>query len=376
MKNIRDTNIRERNVLLEKYTSTESLIEIAVSIGIFVLFMVLRKLFTKYVFKMILKFSSKTPTDLFRNVLVAYEKPLRMFFILIGLYLAILYSPFLDNQRDILSQFYRSSIVLTLAWGLYNLTASSSLLFDKVNKRFELEMDDILGPFLSKVMRFVILALTFSIIAQEFNYDVNGFVAGLGLGGLAFALAAKETIGNFFGGIIIITEKPFTLGDWIKTPSVEGVVEDISFRSTKIRTFAQALVTVPNSTLANEPITNWTKMGKRQIQFTLGVTYNTTQTQLKTCVKRIEHLLAEHDGVHDETINVVFNAFGDSSLNIFLNFFTKTTAYADHLSVKQDINFKIMAILEEEGVDFAFPSRTIYVEEAKQEVKEKEKQYS
>ncbi|MGG4490204.1 mechanosensitive ion channel family protein [Metabacillus idriensis] len=362
--------------MFEKYMTMESLIQIAVSIGIFVLFMVLRKLFTKYVFKMILKFSNKTPTDIFRNVLVAYEKPLRMFFILIGLYLAILYSPFFENQRDVLSQFYRSSIVMTIAWGLYNLTASSSLLFDKVNQRFELEMDDILGPFLSKVMRFLILALTFSIIAQEFNYDVNGFVAGLGLGGLAFALAAKETIGNFFGGIIIITEKPFTLGDWIKTPSVEGIVEDISFRSTRVRTFAQALVTVPNSTLANEPITNWTKMGKRQIQFTIGVTYNTTESQLKTCVKRIEHMLSEHDGIHDDTINVIFNAFGDSSLNIFLNFFTKTTAYADHLSVKQDINYKIMGILEEEGVGFAFPSRTIYVEGAKQDALEKTKQYS
>src|SRR5690606_15315239 len=103
----------------------------------------------------------------------------------------------------------------------------------------------------------IIMAIGAAIIADEFGYNINGFVAGLGLGGLAISLAAKDALANLFGGIIIITEKPFTIGQWIQTPSVEGIVEGISFRSTKIRTFAQAIVTVPNNTLANEPITNW-----------------------------------------------------------------------------------------------------------------------
>ena len=99
-------------------------------------------------------------------------------------------------------------------------------------------------------------------VAQEWDYRIDGFIAGLGLGGLAFSLAAKDTLSNVFGGLVVILDKPFSIGDWIKTPSVEGTVEDISFRSTKVRTFAQALVTVPNATLANEPVTNWTRMGK------------------------------------------------------------------------------------------------------------------
>lgn len=143
----------------------------------------------------------------------------------LGLFLAIEYSPFLDGQMDIVKKLYRSLIVALIAWGLCNLTSASSFLFHKVNQRFELDMDDILAPFLSKVLRFVILALSVSVIAQEFNYDVNGFVAGLGLGGLAFALAAKDTISNFFGGIIIITEKPFTIGDWVETSSVTGALK-------------------------------------------------------------------------------------------------------------------------------------------------------
>ncbi|MFP3359363.1 mechanosensitive ion channel family protein, partial [Planococcus sp. SIMBA_143] len=130
-----------------------------------------------------------------------------------------------------------------------------------INHKYNVKIDHILIPFFSKALRLIIVAIGISVIAQEFEYDINGFVAGLGIGGLAFALAAKDALANLFGGIIIITEKPFTIGDWIKTPSVEGTIEDISFRSTKVRTFAQALVTVPNATLSNEAITNWSKMG-------------------------------------------------------------------------------------------------------------------
>ncbi|MCD7034789.1 mechanosensitive ion channel family protein [Metabacillus sp. GX 13764] len=343
--------------------SSGELIQTAISIGIFVLFLILRKLFTKYVFQLVMKLSHKTPTDVFTHILLSLEKPLRWSFVLLGIYTAIHYLPFLDNKMGVVNQFYRSSIVILIAWALYNLTGVSSIFFNKINKRFELDMDDILAPFLSKVLRFLIFALTFSIVAQEFHYDVNGFVAGLGLGGLAFALAAKDTIGNFFGGVILITEKPFTLGDWIKTPNAEGVVEEISFRSTKIRTFQQSLVTVPNSTIANEPITNWTKMGKRQITFNLGVTYHAEEEQLHAAVKRIEKMLQEHDGIHDDVIIVAFEKFSAHSLDVYVNCFTKTTDFKSHLHIRQDINFKIMKIFEEESISFAFPTQTLIVEQ-------------
>jgi len=145
---------------------------------------------------------------------------------------------------------------------------------------------------------------------------------------------------------------------------VEGTVEDITFRSTKIRTFAQALVTVPNSSLANEPITNWSRMGKRRITFHLGVTYSTTRDKLEKCVKSIRKMLEEHPGIHKETIFVNFERFNDSSLDIFMYFFTNTTNWGEYLNVREDVNFRIMEILEQEGVSVAFPSRSIYIEKA------------
>lgn len=200
-------------------------------------------------------------------------------------------------------------------------------------------------------------------IAQEFNYDVNGFVAGLGLGGLAFALAAKDTISNFFGGIIIITEKPFTIGDWVETSSVTGGVEDITFRSTRFRTAQGALVTVPNSTLSMEAITNWTRMTKRQVTFSVRVSYATPIDRLERCITRLREMLREHEGVHDDTIMVNFDVFADSYYNLFFNFYTKTIVWAESLDVRQDINRRIIDIFAEEGVEFAYPGQNVFVKQ-------------
>ncbi|WLR51998.1 mechanosensitive ion channel family protein [Bacillus tianshenii] len=333
-----------------------------VPVLIFLGFLLLRKIFTKYIFKLILRMAKKVNSDILTHVFTAFESPLRSLFVILGIYISMQYVPALNPYEETIMKFIRSGYVILIAWGLYNLSSASSLFFWELNERFKIKIDQILVPFLSKTLRFIIIAITISIIAQEFNYDVNGFVAGLGLGGLAFALAAKDALSNLFGGIVIITEKPFSINDWIKTPSVEGTVEDITFRSTKIRTFAQAVVTVPNATLANEPIMNWSMMGKRQITFNLGVTYHTSKDQMQRVVSEIEAMLKAHDGVHPETIFVKFDTYNDSSLDIFLYFFTNTTAWEEFLNVKQDINFRIMEILEQEGVQVAFPSRTLYVE--------------
>jgi MscS family membrane protein len=342
--------------------SYEIMKNLLISIAIFLLFLFFRKVFTKYVFALLLKIGTKAPGDFLSNIFLAFKKPIELLFIIIGVYVAAAYFPFMKQNNPLFLDIMRSSVIFVIGWGLYNLSSSSSLAFSKVNQKFNIEIDEILLPFLSKALRFIIVAICFSIIAQEFDYDVNGFVAGLGLGGLAFALAAKDAIGNLFGGIVIITEKPFTLGDWIKTPSVEGTVEGITFRSTKVRTFEQAVVTMPNATLANEPITNWSKMGKRQVQFTLNVTYNTPKEKLETVIQQMDQLLRRNADIHPETIFVTFDEYKENGLEIFLYFFTKTTVWGEYLKIKEKINYEILEILENEGVSIALPSRRLYVD--------------
>ncbi|MFZ3578979.1 mechanosensitive ion channel family protein [Virgibacillus sp. DJP39] len=338
----------------------EDYVSVGISVSILLIFLLFRKIFAKYVFRLILALSQKTPTEFFSKVCLSFEYPVRWIFLIIGIYVAAAYFPYFDPTDSTFENIIRASVIIVISRGLYNLSAGSSILFHKLNERTSTRFDPILIPFFSKGIRFIIVAISFSIVAQEFEYDVNGFVAGLGLGGLAFALAAKDAIGDLLGGIIIITEKPFTIGDWIMTSNVEGVVEEINFRSTKVRTFEQALVTVPNAPLANENISNWSKMGKRRISFHLGVTYDTPKIKLEIVIEGIRELLQNHQEIHQDTIFVTFDHYNDSSLDIFLYFFTKTTDWKKFLLVKEEINFSIMQILEKERVSVAFPSRTVY----------------
>ena len=234
------------------FFSYEFIKDIRISLGIFLLFLVFRKIFAKYVIALIVKGIRKETHPFYSHMFLSFEKPIQWLFILLGIYLSTWYLPHFDQTHMLFVKLVKSAIIFLVGWGLFNLSSSSTLIFAKLNERFNFEMDEILIPFLSKLLRVIIVVVIFSAIAEEFNYNVVGLVGGLGLGGLAFALAAKDALSNLFGGVIIITEKPFTIGDWILTPSVEGTVETITFRSTKIRTFAQALVTVPNAKLANE----------------------------------------------------------------------------------------------------------------------------
>ncbi len=333
-------------------------IQLAFAALIVILALVIKNVATRIIFGFVIRLTYKTKTDIDRSIVVSFEGPMRWLIVTLGLYLALNYLNLPPAVMVVVSNLFRSAIIVFITWGFYNL-AGGSVLSELIEK---LEVDQSLIDFTATVLRFIIIALSVTIIAQEWDYDVSGFVAGLGLGGLAFALAAKDTAANVFGGIVIILDKPFAVGDWILTPSVEGTVEVMNFRTTKVRTFANALVTVPNSVLVNEAVTNWTRMQKRRVSFHLGVTYNTPRAKLKICVERIKSLLDNHPEVHPDTIFVRFDHFGDSSLDVFIYFFTKTKVWGEFMAVKEEINFKIMEILEEEGVTVAFPSRSIYFE--------------
>lgn len=336
--------------------------EMAIAVGIFILFVLFRKFAIKIMFKIFNTSSRMVRSEMSTQVQLAFEIPMRFLFVLLGLYVALEYLDIQPSDYFILEKLFRSSIIVFITCGIYNLLGTSNQWIETVGQRFNFEMDQILIPLFSKVLRFIVIALSLSIIAQEWEYDVNGFIAGLGLGGLAIAFAAKDVLANIFGGVVIITEKPFKIGDWIETPSVEGTVEEITFRSSRIRTFADSIVTIPNSTLANEAITNWSRMGKRRISFNLGVVLSTPRERLERAVTRIRAMLHKHQEIDQETLFVHFDRMESGSLEIMLYFFTKTTSWGEWLEVKEDCLMKILKILEEEEVSIAFPSSSFYFE--------------
>ncbi|HBS92819.1 MAG TPA: mechanosensitive ion channel protein [Firmicutes bacterium] len=337
----------------------EHLIDYTYALAIVLGFFVLSRLVPLLLTRLFMRLSKKSKLD-YAKLAQAFAKPLTLLLLFSGLYLAAIFLLGDTVWGLFFTKVFRSLVIVFIAQGLYNLVGSTSGLLMELGSNYDL--DKLFLSLLSKALRAVIVAISLVILVQEWGYDITGFIAGLGLGGLAFALAAQDTAANLIGGVVILTEKPFTIGDWIVAGEVEGTVEDITFRSTKVRTFAQAVVTVPNSSLAKEPITNWTRMGRRRINFSLGIAWDTPREKFEGCVEAIRQMLRSHPHLHPAVILANFEKIGENSLDIYINCFTKSTALDQWLEVREDILFKIMGILEEHGVTLALPSRRVYAD--------------
>lgn len=213
-----------------------------------------------------------------------------------------------------------------------------------------------------KTAKIIALVLIGIIVLDTLDIDVTALVAGLGLGGLAVALALQDTLANFFSSIFIMVDRPFKVGDRISTENVDGIVEEIGFRSTRIRTLTKTQVTIPNKTLANASVDNITRMHKRRVTQTIGVTYETTADQMEQVLEVLRAVLREDPEVDKEFTIVRFYDFGDSSLNINVVYFTTMADYQEYLAVRERVNLKFMRALAKLGVSIAFPTRTVYFE--------------
>lgn len=332
------------------FLSQTKLLRIAAAILIFLFFLILRRVFAKYTVKFLNHCKSISNSQPACGIIRSLEAPVRLLFIVVGLSVSVNIIGLPDGSKAFMNHIIRTIIIFSVFLAVYGNSHAISVVFQKFFKNTGSDAENLIIIIFSSGIRFAIIFITCTITLQEWGYDIAGLLAGLGLGGLAFALAAKDTVSNLFGGIIIMIDKPFSIGDWICTSRVEGIVEYIGFRSTRIRTFEQALVTVPNSIMSSEPITNCSRMGKRKMTFRLGITYEATAEQLKECIKQIRTLLEEHPDIHPETVMVYFDKFGEGKQDILVCLFTRAIEWQDYLEVQQDINFKIMNILNEMGI--------------------------
>ncbi|CAM3986047.1 mechanosensitive ion channel family protein [Cohnella lubricantis] len=336
-------------------------IRLLISIGTVLIFYLFGKIVTRWLLPLLIRKWVKG--DNLSNWLESIRKPIGAIIMLIGFYTAIeIYIPASWHYEALLQRIVRSLGIIFASWGLYNISAVSSTLFAGIYRKLGMDESSMLIPFLSKLLRFLIIVLALAAIASDWGFNVNGVVAGMGLGSLAVALAAKDTLSNMFGGVVIITERPFSKGDWIQTPDTEGVVEDITFRSSKIRTFADSVVTVPNATLASQPITNFSKMGKRRISYTLNVALDSDPESVERAASRIETELRSNKHVHPELIMVRFHDINEQSLGLMIYFFTNTTVWDEYTRIRQEINLMILEILADEGLRLAYPIQRVQLE--------------
>ena len=301
--------------------------------------------------------------DFIDSFVKAFNHPIQTFLWILAFYSFIVLSPLNPfSQHPAFDKILRSSLIICLIWGVYNLCDAGHGLIMQLLKRSSLHIDETLAEMISALAHMICVMFGIVLVANEWDYDITAFVASLGIGAMAIAFAAKDSLANIFGSLVIITERPFVIGDWISANNVEGIVESITFRSTCIRTFYQELVYVPNNLLSNTPIINYTQRQKYRIQFMLGLTYSTTREQMQEVCQQIRSLCERLDEIYNDGIDVNFFEFGDSSLNIRIVCYAKAPNNSVYLRAREKFNLEVMKILEENGVSCAFPSRSVYFE--------------
>jgi MscS family membrane protein len=305
---------------------------------------------------------SKTKID---DIFVeSLASPLRWAVLIIGIYIALRILPLPEEPINIVAfvdALFKGVSILLIVWFGIRLSDRLCIHWAALATTTDSKLDDQAIPIIQGTLKVFLVLVGIALFLQNMGYSVGSLIAGLGLGGAALALASKDTLANLFGAIVIFWDRPFELGDWVVVEGVEGTVEEVGLRCTRVRTFANALVTVPNMKLTTASIVNWSKMKKRRIKMTLGVTYESKPDQIRAGVKAIQDLIEETPELRNDFYLVRFDAFGPSSLDIFIYCFTATTVWAEFLEVKEQFLLNIMGRFQEIGLDFAFPTQTVHI---------------
>lgn len=329
---------------------------------VFFVFMGLRNLFTRFLLAALKRGAARTKTDVDDRIIDALYEPVRFIPVVMGIFFA---TSILDVEEGTRLFFYnlnRSLVAFTLFWSFYKVTAPVSLLLMRAQGVLTRAMID----WIIKTARIAFIVLGAATILELWGIAVGPIIAGLGLFGVAVALGAQDLFKNLIAGLFIIGERRFNAGDWVCVDGVvEGTVQQIGFRTTTIRRFDRAPVYVPNARLADNAVTNFSRMSHRRILWMIGVEYRTSMAQLKVIRDEIERYILESDEFakpEEVPTFVRIDSFNDSSIDIMVYCFTRTIVWGDWLEIKERLAYKVKEIVEGAGTSFAFPSRSLYLE--------------
>lgn len=316
-----------------------------------------------WIFKNLIgKLTAKTKTKLDDILVDMIEEPVFFGIILAGIWYAFSRLNFTESVDLWLGHAMRFVITLNVAWFI---TRLFDALFQEylvpLAEKSKSDLDDQLLPIARRGTKIVVWSLAVIIALNNAGYDVGAALAGLGIGGLALAMAAKDTVANIFGGFTVFTDQPFKLKDRIKIDGYDGNVQEIGIRSTKLVTLAGRLVTIPNSTFSDTPVENLSAEPSRKIALDIGLTYDMSPEQMKEAMDTLKAIAEKHEST-EEKVLVGFNGFGDFSMNIlFIYYITKGE---DILGTQTEINLAILEQFNEKGLEMAFPTQTIVTQSA------------
>jgi len=337
---------------------------------IIVLSFVVRKFISNRLIDLIFKILNKGNAD--ENLNKQLNKPINNIIFILFLYIACGqlnypdgWGASADNEfglKMLLNKGYLLLLYILIIQLFLKIIDVFGQILKQKSEKTESKLDDQLIPFAIDSIKIITVILGFFlIIGSVFNVNVTALAAGLGVGGIAIAMASKESLENLFGSFTIFLDRPFTVGDIVNIGSVTGVVEKVGFRSTRLRTFDKSLVTVPNKKMVDAELDNLGLRPVRRAKFTLGLTYDTNAEQIKNIVKDIQDLIDGHPMTNQDG-RVRFMDFGASSLDIMIVFYVSSSDWDDFINTKENINYDIMSIVKKHNSSFAFPSSSVYIE--------------
>lgn len=302
------------------------------------------------------------------NALV--EKPIGIFILLITFYLAFDRLEFPNTWnlvpierfglRMILFSGFQIAIIFSLTWTFLRLIDFFGLILMYKASLTESKADDQLVSFIKEALKVVLIILSiFLVLGTVFKLNIASLIAGLGIGGLAIALAAKESLENLLGSFTIFLDKPFTIGDIIKVGNIEGTVEHIGFRSTRLRTVEKTYLTVPNKKMVDSELDNLSMRLQRRVQFNISLLYETSTSQFKSIVADIQAYIDNHPQISTVENVVRVHNFADSGIEIMIRYFVNSKDFDVYMNVRQEVNYQIMDIVHKHGSDFAYPTTAV-----------------
>lgn len=337
---------------------------------------VFSKMFTRLFFILFKSTKPDTESKVFVAMLL---KPIEVLIFLIILYLAINQLDFPLNQVifrrtnlinniptiyelkiiQVVDKLFLLFFILSAFWIFLRVIDFVAHVF-KYRASFALsKSNDQLVPFIKELAKIITIVIAvFVVLGSVFNLNVATIIAGLGIGGIAVALAAQDSLQNLLGSFTIFADQPFLVGDWVRIDKFEGTVEKVGFRSTVIRSLDKSLVIIPNKKMVDSPLENLTLSNPRRMKLNLGLRYDTKPQVMKIISKEVEEVLSKHPATTDEIL-VTFDSFGDSCLNIQVLYFIDILDYNEYMRVREDLNYKIIDIISNNGAVFAQPIQTL-----------------
>ena len=323
-----------------------------------VLFYVLRKIVANFVFGLFKRLTARTRTTLDDELITAWHKPVAAFIAVLGAVIAIKVLK-MTPEADQAFRYLKTIAFSVVALWFFISTVSTIL--DHLQDVAKAKGAAVAAfmPWIKKTLITLFLIFGVLIAAQSLGADVKAFLAGLGIGGLAFALAAQDTLANVFGSVVVAVDQPFKIGETVRIGSFLGMVEDIGLRSTRLRALDKSLVVIPNKTVASEVVTNLSRFIQRRNEQVIGLTYDTPPEQMAAMVEDIKGIVRSEDCVDPASILVFFRDYSASSLDIWIVYVAKDGDFVRFMDAKQRINLAIMRAVQARGLSFAFPTQTL-----------------